>query len=165
MRIINEILGVKGLSMNIHDFIGSIKWLFHPAIFRPSPHTNFPLLSMSSRLAQIDTCNPQITMLFTLFKLSDFKMPQLRHSVDERKYKNGDLILRLQLQLKLIQIKKEAFRTSWSHYSLEFLLVHSILPTVIKHMPVDAVKHPLIVAFAFSTVKKEKNCFWFQYEK
>ena len=84
MRITNEIFGVKGLSMNIHDFIGSIKWLFHPAVFRPSPRTNFPLLRMSSRLPQID------------------------------------LILRLQLQLKLIQIKKEAFRTSWSHYSLDF---------------------------------------------
>ena len=51
-------------------------------------------------------------MLFTFFNLSDFEMPQLCLSVDERKYKNGDLILRLLLQLSLIQTKREAFRNS-----------------------------------------------------
>ena len=87
-------------------------------------------------------------MLFTFFKLSDFEMPQLCLGVDERKYKNGDLILRLQLQLSLIQTKREAFRNSWCYYYLDFLLVHSILPAVIKRLPADVVKHPLIVAFA-----------------
>ena len=96
-------------------------------------------------------------MLFTLLKLSDFEMPQLCLSVDERKYENGDLILWLQLQLRLIQTKREAFRNSWSQYSLDVLLVHSILPAVIKHVPVDAVKHPLIVAFASVLSKGQKK--------